>query len=94
MMMMMMMTILIIITINLIHIAQFDTNGILSALYIVIKYTNKTHHMHSCIDTHEYSYPCAYTGLRVYRYECSCISTHEYCVTAHRSSLSRSMSFL
>ena len=40
-MMMMMMMMIIIIIINLIYIAQFDTNGIcvLTALYIVITYT-------------------------------------------------------
>ena len=38
MMMMMMMMMIIIIIINLIYIAQFDTNSILTALYIVIAY--------------------------------------------------------
>ena len=38
MMMMMMMIMIIIIIMNLIYIAQFDTNGILTALYIVITY--------------------------------------------------------
>ena len=39
MMMMMMMMMIIIIINNLIYIAQFDTNGILTALYIAIKCT-------------------------------------------------------
>ena len=34
-------SIIIIIIINLIYIAQFDTNGILTALYIVITYIQK-----------------------------------------------------
>ena len=38
MMMMILMIIIIIIIIIIIYIAQFDTNGILTALYIVIKY--------------------------------------------------------
>ena len=37
-MMMIIIIIIIIIIINLIYIAQFDTNGILTALYIVITY--------------------------------------------------------
>ena len=41
------------IIINLFHIAQFDTNGILTALYIVIKYI-QPHHMHLCMDIHEH----------------------------------------
>ena len=38
MLMMMMLMMIIIIIINLIYIAQFDTNNILTALYIVITY--------------------------------------------------------
>ena len=37
------------IIINLIHLAQFDTNNILTALNIVTKYM-QTHYMHFCTD--------------------------------------------
>ena len=50
MMMMMMITIM-----NLIYIVQFDTHGILIALYTVIKYI-QTHHMSLCVDIHIYTY--------------------------------------
>ena len=39
----------------LIYAAQFDTNGILTALHIVLKYT-QTHYMHLCMDIHEHSF--------------------------------------
>ena len=52
-----------IIIINLIHIAQFDTNSILTALCIITKYI-QTHYMHICIL--EQSYPYTYTGLHIY----------------------------
>ena len=43
---------------------QFDTHGILTALYTVIKYI-RPHHMHVCIDIHEHSYSYTYTGLYI-----------------------------
>ena len=54
-----------IIIMNLIYKAQFDTNGILTALYIVIKYIKK-HHVHSCMDIQKHSY--TYTGLHIQTY--------------------------
>ena len=41
--------------INLIYVTQFDTNGILTALYIVIMYI-QTYYMHICMDIQEHSY--------------------------------------
>ena len=38
MMMMMMVIVVVVVVVNLIYIVQFDTNGILIALYIVIAY--------------------------------------------------------
>ena len=38
---------------NLIYIAQFDTNGILTALYMVTKYI-QPHHLHLYMDIHSY----------------------------------------
>ena len=34
---------------NLIYIAQFDTNGILTVLYIVVKHNIQTHYMYICM---------------------------------------------
>ena len=42
-MMIMMIIIIIMIIINLIYIAQFDTNGILTALHLVIQYIQMQH---------------------------------------------------
>ena len=53
-----------------IYIAQFNTNSILTALYIVIKYI-QMHHMPLCVDIYEHSYSYTYTGLYIY----SCTDT-------------------
>ena len=45
--------IMIIIIINLFYILQFNINGILTALYIVIHYSH-THYMHIHMDMHMY----------------------------------------
>ena len=58
---MMMMVIIIIIIIIRDFLAQFDTDGILTALYIVIKYMYiQTHHRHICMGIY------SYTGLLIY----------------------------
>ena len=44
------------------YIAQFDMNGILTALYIVL-YCKQMYYMHVCININEHSYSYTYTGL-------------------------------
>ena len=55
-----------------IHIAQFDTNGNLTVLYIFIKYI-QMHYIHICMDRHEHSYHLhiqiyTYIHPRIYKY--------------------------
>ena len=69
-MMMMIITIIkmimMIMIINLIYVAQCDTNGILTALYIVIKYIQTQYvHMWSYM---KQSYSYTYTCLHIYTY--------------------------
>ena len=54
---------------NLIHIAQFDTNGMLTALYIVKKYM-QTHYVHLCMDIFAHIYRCThiYINRHMYKY--------------------------
>ena len=47
---------------NLIYTAQFNTNGMVTALYIVVIYT-QTHHKHLHMHIHEHSYSFTCTGL-------------------------------
>ena len=65
------MTMMMMIIINLIYIAQLDTNGILTSLYIVITYT-QPHYMHLCMAMHEHSYSYTYTDLNIYAYANPC----------------------
>ena len=65
---------LIIIIINLIYIAQFDTNGILTALYIVITYI-QMQYVHVCTYT-EQSYKYTYTCLHIHTYTVTCTNIH------------------
>ena len=65
---------LIIIIINLIYIAQFDTNGILTALYIVITYI-QMQYVHVCAYA-EQSYKYAYTCLHIHTYTVTCTNIH------------------
>ena len=73
-MMMMTMVIIIIIIINLIYIAQFDTNGILTALYIVITYI-QMQYVHVCTYA-EQSYKYTYTCLHIRTYTVTCTNIH------------------
>ena len=63
-----------IIIINLIYIAQFDTNGILTALYIVITYI-QMQYVHVCTDA-EQSYKYTYTCLHIHTYTVTCTNIH------------------
>ena len=65
---------LIIIIINLIYIAQFDTNGILTALYIVITYI-QMQYVHLCTYA-EQSYKYTYTCLHIHTYTVTCTNIH------------------
>ena len=65
---------IIIIIINLIYIAQFDTNGILTALYIVITYI-QMQYVHVCTYA-EQSYKYTYTCLHIHTYTVTCTHTH------------------
>ena len=65
---------LIIIIINLIYIAQFDTNGILTALYIVITYI-QMQYVHVCTYA-EQSYKYTYTCLHIHTYTVTCTNIH------------------
>ena len=60
---------ILIIIINLIYIAQFDTNGILTALYIVIAYIQM-----------QYAHVWPYVK-QSYKYTCTCLHIHTYTVT-------------
>ena len=60
--------------INLIYIAQFDTNGILTALYIVITYI-QMQYVHVCTYA-EQSYKYAYTCLHIRTYTVTCTNIH------------------
>ena len=64
----------IIIIINLIYIAQFDTNGILTALYIVITYI-QMQYVHVCTYA-EQSYKYTYTCLHIRTYTVTCTNIH------------------
>ena len=64
----------IIIIINLIYIAQFDTNGILTALYIVITYI-QMQYVHVCTYA-EQSYKYTYTCLHIHTYTVTCTNIH------------------
>ena len=67
-------SIIIIIIINLIYIAQFDTNGILTALYIVITYI-QMQYVHVCTYA-EQSYKYTYTCLHIHTYTVTCTNIH------------------
>ena len=67
-------SVLIIIIINLIYIAQFDTNGILKALYIVITYI-QMQYVHVCTYA-EQSYKYTYTCLHIHTYTVTCTNIH------------------
>ena len=60
--------------INLIYIAQFDTNGILTALYIVITYI-QMQYVHVCTYA-EQSYKYTYTCLHIRTYTVTCTNIH------------------
>ena len=62
------------IIINLIYIAQFDTNGILTALYIVITYI-QMQYVHVCTYA-EQSYKYTYTCLHIHTYTVTCTNIH------------------
>ena len=66
--------IIIIIIINLIYIAQFDTNGILTALCIVITYI-QMQYVHLCTYA-EQSYKYTYTCLHIHTYTVTCTNIH------------------
>ena len=65
---------IIIIIINLIYIAQFDTNGILTALYIVMTYI-QMQYVHVCTYA-EQSYKYTYTCLHIHTYTVTCTNIH------------------
>ena len=61
-------------SINLIHIAQFDTNGILTSLYIVITYIQLQHvHVWTYM---KQSYPYIYTCLHINTYAVTCTNIY------------------
>ena len=67
----------IIMIINLIYIAQFDTNGILTALYIVITYI-QMQYVHVCTYTeqsYKYTYICLHIHRHMYKYTSTDILT-------------------
>ena len=66
--------VIIIIIINLIYIAQFDTNGILTALYIVMTYI-QMQYVHVCTYA-EQSYKYTYTCLHIHTYTVTCTNIH------------------
>ena len=66
--------VIIIIIINLIYIAQFDTNGILTALNIVITYI-QMQYVHVCAYA-EQSYKYTYTCLHIHTYTVTCTNIH------------------
>ena len=69
--------IIIIITINLIYIAQFDTNRILTALYIVITYI-QMQYVHVCTyaeQSYKYTYTCLHIHRHMYNYTSTDILT-------------------
>ena len=63
-----------IIIINLIYIAQFDTNGILTALYIVITYI-QMQYVHVCTYAKQF-YKYTYTCLHIHTYTVTCTNIH------------------
>ena len=66
-----------IIIINLIYIAQFDTNGILTALYIVITYI-QMQYVHVCTyakQSYKYTYTCLHIHRHMYKYTSTDILT-------------------
>ena len=56
---------------TLIYIAQFDTNGILTALYTVMKYI-QTHCMYTYMDTYKQSYSYTDTSIHIDIYTDAC----------------------
>ena len=61
---------------DLIYIAHFDSNGILTALYKDIKHI-QTQYMH--IWTYmKQSYSCTYTCLHIYTYTDTCTSIYRH----------------
>ena len=66
--------VIIIIIINLTYIAQFDTNSILTALYIVITYI-QMQYVHVCTYA-EQSYKYTYTCLHIRTYTVTCTNIH------------------
>ena len=63
-----------IIIINLIYIAQFDTYGILTALYIVIVYVQMQYvHVWTCM---KQSYPFTYICLHINTYTVTCTNIY------------------
>ena len=78
------MCLMIVMIIQLIHIALFDTNGILTALYIIMKYI-QTQSMHiwtyvkqSYLYTYTCLHICTYTDTCIYikAYEQSCLYSY------------------
>ena len=70
-----------IIIINLIYIAQFDTNGILTALYIVITYI-QMQYVYVCTYAEQqmqYVYVCTYAE-QSYKHTYTCLQIHTYTV--------------
>ena len=68
--------IIIIIMIILIYIAQFDTNGILTALYIVIQYIQMQYvHIRTYM---KQSYSYTYTCLHINTYTVTCTNIYIY----------------
>ena len=62
---------IIVIIISLIYIAQFNTNGILTALYIVITYI-QMQYVHVCTYACKYTYTC----LHIHTYTVTCTNIH------------------
>ena len=69
-------TTIIIIMINLIYIAQFDTNGILTALYLVITYIQmqyvqyvltRNNHINTHIHVYTYTHTPSHVQIYIYR---------------------------
>ena len=67
---------IIIIIINLSYIAQFDTKGILTALYIVITYI-RMQYVHVCTYA-EQSYKYTYTCLHIHTFTVKYTNMYKY----------------
>ena len=63
--------------INVIFLAQFDTDGILAALYIVIKYI-QTQYMHMWTYMSNHIHTQSYTCLDIYTYTDTCTNIHRH----------------